>query len=370
MFRRPASLPDPTMRTDSAAYLASARVPDLPGPGPATDRLRSAYLGLLKLSLCDLVGPSTTSVGRTEDGRVLSRELVGDEMRLRAAGMDWPMQGLTMVGLARLDDLQSCVEEIVADGIDGDLIEAGAWRGGASILMRATLDSLGADDRTLYVADSFQGLPHGRSAPGEERDDLGVFGFLAVPLEQVQEAFARFGCDQGVEFLPGFFELTLERLRAHRWSLIRLDADTYEATLLALETLYPGLSAGGHLIVDDYGALDECSRAVDEFRRRHSIEEPLEEIDWTGVRWRRADEPALADMDNGSNAPTAPVTQPSIGPRNPQTRVPTERELQLEDEISDLRARIASADAEIGRLRQRPIERALRRLRRDRRGTR
>ena len=64
-------------------------------------------------------------------------------------GADWPFSGLTMVGLKRLDDLQACVESVVADGVEGDVIEAGAWRGGASILARATLDSLGADDRLV-----------------------------------------------------------------------------------------------------------------------------------------------------------------------------------------------------------------------------
>src|SRR3712207_7824270 len=63
------------------------------------------------------------------------------------------------------------------------------------------------------------------------------------------------------------FEDTLHTLRGHEWSLIRLDGDTYESTMKTLEELYPGLSPGGHLIVDDYGALEECARAVDEFRR-------------------------------------------------------------------------------------------------------
>jgi O-methyltransferase len=64
-----------------------------------------------------------------------------------------------MIGLMRLDDLQACVESVVEDAIEGDLIEAGVWRGGASILVRATLDSLGAHGRTLWLADSFEGFP-------------------------------------------------------------------------------------------------------------------------------------------------------------------------------------------------------------------
>jgi O-methyltransferase len=285
----------------------------------------------------------------------MSRELKGDERRLRAAGMDWPLHGLTMVGLNRLDDLQSCVESIVRDGVDGDLIEAGVWRGGASILMRATLDALGAEGRTVWVADSFQGFP----MPDEEHrddDELGVFDFLAVPLEEVRANFARFGCERGVSFAAGFFEEQLPSLSDRRWSMVRLDGDTYETTLLALRTLYGGLSIGGYLIVDDYGALEECRRAVDEFRGEQGISEPLEEVDWTCVRWRRESEGPIMEAH--------PVAAPqrANGPgaaraadRRPNARVPTIQELNLTDELEALRGRLAAAEADLEWLRGSPL---------------
>ena len=108
--------------------------------------------------------------------------------------MDWPLQGLTMVGLGRLDDLQACVESVIADGVEGDLIEAGAWRGGASILMRATLDAAG-DERTVWVADSFAGFPEA-DAPDDGSLDLRDFDFLAAPLEDVRASFARLGYER------------------------------------------------------------------------------------------------------------------------------------------------------------------------------
>ena len=64
-----------------------------------------------------------------------------------------------MIGLKRLDNLQSCVEQVLRDGIPGDLIETGVWRGGACILMRAILQAYGDTARTVWVADSFAGLP-------------------------------------------------------------------------------------------------------------------------------------------------------------------------------------------------------------------
>jgi len=260
----------------------SARAARAAGPGADPEELRRAYLELLKLSLCDLAGTTTMSVGKSPEGRVSSRQISGEELRLRSAGMDWPLQGLTMVGLTRLDDLQMCVETVVDGDVEGDLIEAGAWRGGASMLMRATLDALGVEDRVVVAADSFQGFP-----TEDEQEGLNQVDFLSISLEEVEANFARFGLDRGVRFVPGFFQDTLPGLSGGRWAVVRLDGDTYATTWLSLESLYPGLSVGGYLIVDDYGALEECHEAVEDFRTVHGITERLEQVDWTGMRWQR-----------------------------------------------------------------------------------
>jgi hypothetical protein len=329
----------------------AARAARAVGPQPGSAALRSAYLGVLKLCLCDLGGTSTASVGKTEDGRVMSRQLTGEELRLRAAGMDWPLQGLTMVGLNRLDDLQSCVEAVVRDNVEGDLIEAGAWRGGASILMRATLDSLGADDRTVCVADSFQGFPM-----PDDQEGLNVVHFLSVPLEEVKANFARFGIERGVRFVPGFFEETMAGLSDGRWAIVRLDGDTYEATWLTLQSLYPGLVPGGYLIVDDYGALEECRRAVDEFRAHHSLSEPLEKVDWTCVRWRRQSAAPIEDLKAPGAGPRSNGRGPVEGVTRPRNlRVPTEDELELVRENATLREQFAAAKTEIDRLHGSPF---------------
>jgi O-methyltransferase len=312
------------------------------GPRPDAESLRLAYLDLLKLSLCDLAGASTESVGRTDDRQVFSRELEGEQLQLRIAGMDWPLNGLTMCGLNRLDDLQTCVESVVSSGVDGDLIETGSWRGGASILARATLDSLGADERTVWVADSFQGFPPpAEGFPEDSELDLSEFDFLAARLEDVRGYFARFGCDRGVEFVPGFFEQTLPPLRDRRWSIVRLDGDSYEATWLGLECLYPGLRAGGYLIVDDYPLIEECRRAVDDFRSEHGISEPLESIGRIGVRWQlEADPPASVASAANSRVPREGSTR--TADRQPDTRVPSARELELEQELAELRERLGT----------------------------
>ena len=232
------------------------------------------------------------------------------------------------------------------------VIEAGAWRGGASILLRATLDALG-DERTVWVADSFEGFPAVDDA-SRQRDQWSVIDYLRVSLDEVQASFARFGCERGVRFLPGFFEETLPGLSERRWALVRLDGDTYDATRLTLECLYPGLAAGGYLIVDDYGALEECREAVDEFRRRHDIAEPLEEVDWTGVRWRRETEAPIERSDATRPSGNGRSTARAV-PRPPDARVPTFEELGLTREVEALRERLAAVEAEIERLTGSPV---------------
>ena len=334
--------------------------------GPAADReaLRGAYLDLLKLALCDLAGAGTMSVGRLEGGVAASRELTGEGLRLRAAGMDWPLHGLTMVGLHRLDDLQRCVETLVQDDVEGDLIEAGSWRGGASILMRSTLDTLGDDTRTVHVADSFEGFPE--VAEGEiTHDEWSAIDYLAVSLDDVRQSFARLGLEGGVEFVPGFFADTMPQLRGRRWSLVRVDCDTHEATRIVLEELYPGLSRGGYVVIDDYGALEECRQAVDEFRAEHGIDEPLEEVDWTGVRWRRVTEPG-----GQQPAPPAPPAAPARAPGRDraETRIPTSHELGLQRELDELRERVQRAEHELATLRDSRAVRLARALKAPRRG--
>ena len=339
-------------------------VPDEPRPirarGPAgSDGLRDAYLDLLKLSLCDLVGAETRMVWKGE-GILFTRQLDGDEQRRwRVDGSDWPQNALTMVGLRRLDDLQARIEELVADGIPGDLIEAGAWRGGASILMRATLDSLG-DDRRVFVADSFQGFPRPEPGTADEalETDLGANDYFAPGVDAVKGYFERFGVVDGVEFVPGFFEQTMAGLAGRSWAMIRLDADGYGATRLALDTLYGGLARGGYVVIDDYftPGLDVCRDAVDGFRADHGIEDPITRIDWTGARWRKSADTVPTDAvlpDPAQVEVARPRTAWSAGGRP----IPSDREMILQSELEALRRRVAELEAELAG-RRRPWWRA------------
>jgi O-methyltransferase len=174
--------------------------------------------------------------------------------------------------------------------VPGDLIETGVWRGGSTILMRAVLEAYGVRDRRVWVADSFAGLPppSPEKYPADLGDTFHTYPELAVSLEKVQANFAKYGLLDGqVRFLEGWFKDTLPGAPIERLAVARLDGDMYESTMDALVALYPRLSIGGYLVVDDFGAVPACRKAVEDYRAEHGIDEPIEAVDWTGVFWRR-----------------------------------------------------------------------------------
>ncbi len=209
----------------------------------------------------------------------------------RAEGCDWPRDAHTMIGLKRLDNLQFCVEDVLDRGIPGDFIETGVWRGGATIFMRAILKVRGVNDRRVWVADSFEGLPppNPEAYPCDAGDVLHTYKQLAVSLEAVQSNFRRYGLlDDQVRFLKGWFRDSLPGAPIARLAVIRLDGDMYESTMDAFVNLYPKLTVGGYVIVDDYGCIPACRQAVHDFRQARGIADEIRPIDWTGVYWRRS----------------------------------------------------------------------------------
>lgn len=207
----------------------------------------------------------------------------------RIEGNVWPSYAHSMIGLKRLDDIQSCIEQVLRDGIEGDLIETGVWRGGASIFMRAVLAAYAVRDRKVFVADSFAGLPGPdlEKYPQDKGDLLHKVPYLAVSKEEVEENFRKYSLlDDQVVFLKGWFKDTIPNAPIKKLSILRLDGDMYGSTIEVLENLYPKLSKGGYCLIDDYG-LEGCRKAVDDFRAKNSIDAKMRIVDWTGRSWRK-----------------------------------------------------------------------------------
>ena len=265
---------------------------------------QDAYLDLLKRCLTGFLYPESSNQEVRPDRSLspakrrlfhfLNRrgykifKVVPFDPKARESGKDWPSIGYPMVGLKRLDNLQFCVESVLHERIPGDLLEAGVWRGGSCIFMRALLKLRGVTDRTVWVADSFQGLPR-PSLEADRAYDLSDVAALAVSQAEVEAAFQRFGLLDGqVKFLQGWFKDTLPTAPVSRLAVLRMDGDLYESTMDILNALYQKVSAGGFVIVDDNHALSPCKQAVHDFRERARITDPIREIDGTGVFWKKS----------------------------------------------------------------------------------
>jgi len=239
-----------------------------------------------------LVSAVSKVVGMANSLQPLNLQIVYERdisERERTEGRLWPGYADTMIGLKRLDNLQHCIETVLREGVEGDFIETGVWRGGACIFMRAALAAYGIEDRRVFVADSFEGLPKpdAEKYPADEGDSLHINNFLAVSQEDVRNNFKKYGLlDDRVVFLKGWFKDTLPAAPMKKLSVLRLDGDMYGSTMESLENLYPKLSNHGFCIIDDYGAVEGCRLAVNDYRAKHKIDSEIREIDGVGIYWR------------------------------------------------------------------------------------
>lgn len=242
---------------------------------------RRLYLDLLERCLTNTIYEDPAQ------GPFKASEFESDK---RAEGKDWPATAHTMIGSKRLRNLRSLCEDVLREGVPGDFIETGVWRGGACILMRGILAAYADHNRRVWVADSFCGLPEpdADAFPADRGDTHHSLDALRVTRDEVAGNFARYGLlDAQVEFLEGWFKDTLPPAPITELAILRLDGDMYQSTFEALETLYPKLSAGGYVIVDDYGAVPASAEAVHDYLQRENEQVNLLEIDWTGRYWKK-----------------------------------------------------------------------------------
>lgn len=274
-----------------------------------TDGVPLAYLELLKSVLTGSIFPENTDrpLERSINGtpKSLVKNLILDlaakqgiklvkRQKLDAAayeeGRGWPSLAYTMVGRKRLNNVQLAIETVIAESIPGDIVECGVWRGGCAILMRAILKDLNIEDRTVWSADSFEGLPKPNAVryPADEGFDISQSEYMSVSLDIVRGNFERFGVLDGhTKFLKGWFKDTLPTAPIEHIAVLRADGDLYESTMDILSSLYDKVSDGGFIIIDDYYSWEPCKQAVTDFRLSKGITSEIIDVDWTCVYWRK-----------------------------------------------------------------------------------
>ncbi len=319
----------PTQRSSWREFIDAA-----PSPGNDT---RALYIDLIKRAVCNLLYRDRPLYAVDEAGEPRFEQEF--DLARRLAGTDFPSEAHALIGYRRLTNIEQCIAAVLEDNVAGDLVEAGVYRGGTGILMQAMLKAHGEERRRVVLCDAFLGgtppswrhrlqgriaasirsrgwqrrlfhivqaraakrLPFPQVAEPSDRLISHVMLYMRRPqalpppdktgMDSVKANFAAYGLlDDAVVFVPGFFAETLPAVAIDRVALLHLDADVYESTIAALTCLYPKLAPGGFCVVDDYSILPDCRRAVDEYRSRASVTEPLVAIDRIAVQWRKSKE--------------------------------------------------------------------------------
>jgi len=195
----------------------------------------------------------------------------------------------TMTSPERLYGLREAVSYVLREGIPGDLVECGVWRGGSSMLIAELLAEQSDAHRRLWMYDTYEGMsepsPEDGTAVMEryKRASLRENFMAYASLDDVQANLQRTGLpDSQIEYVVGKVEETIPLQVPERIAILRLDTDWYESTLHELTHLYDLLSPGGALIIDDYGHWEGARKAVDEFFVRRGSRPLFARLDYTG----------------------------------------------------------------------------------------
>lgn len=188
--------------------------------------------------------------------------------------------------------------------VPGVFVECGVAAGAAVAMLSYALWKA-QETRQIWLYDSFEGIPmagpddfnqqpgiglatHDTSAPLRER--LKSSGVSAVSEEGVRGNLRRWGCKDDLVFVRGWFQDTLPLTRPTQpIALLRLDGDLYESTMTCLRWLYPLVSPGGVVIVDDYGSLPGCKKAVHDYLDEFGLTPEIQNVTSGGiVSWLKA----------------------------------------------------------------------------------
>ena len=189
------------------------------------------------------------------------------------------VQPYTMTAPEKMFALLDASRYISQNGIVGDIVECGVWKGGSMMAAAEMLLRLNDTQRTLWLFDTFTGMPEpsdkdadysGTSARMRLEKETNVQAY--APLKEVERMMASTGYpSERIRYIQGKVEDTIPATAPDRIALLRLDTDWYESTLHELTHLFPRLSTGGVLIIDDYGQWAGCRSATDEYFSQNGI---------------------------------------------------------------------------------------------------
>jgi O-methyltransferase len=202
----------------------------------------------------------------------------------------------TLTSIERMYALYKAVEYVIQTGIPGDFAECGVWRGGSVMMMALAAQRFGDVSRTLWLYDTFSGMTAPTSEDVQTMTGVAAVDVLAAspktrddpfwgvaPHDVVARNLAATGYpSSAIRYVVGDVMDTLPAVQPDQLALLRLDTDWHESTRHELTHLYPRLSQGGVIIIDDYGYWSGARKAVDDFFDAEPKRPLLSRIDFTG----------------------------------------------------------------------------------------
>jgi O-methyltransferase len=193
----------------------------------------------------------------------------------------------SMIDAVRAASLLQLAQRIDAEQIAGDVVECGVYRGGSAATM-ARVATHSAMPRTVWLFDSFQGMPPVTEADGPGAEDW--VGALAYDARKVEKLLRRTGADLSrVRIVEGFFADTFPTVEIPRIALLNVDSDWYESVKLCFEKFYDAVAPGGFVSIDDYGTWPGCRKAVDEFVAKRGLNHKMNRVDETAFWFQKTD---------------------------------------------------------------------------------
>jgi O-methyltransferase len=234
----------------------------------------------MRFNVCKFLAPDFT-IGKI----IVTRKSIADSLKLlichpnveslRFARLMLKVKPkFTMVTNKNLLTLYKLVQEVNRTGVAGDIVECGVWNGGSAAVMGlADMENTGSPNRrSIWLFDSFQGLPPAGEKDGELERRNYFEGWNKGDVAKVHQVFGRVGVPlTNIKIVPGWFDTTLVKAQLDRIAILHIDADWYKSVKLVLDVFYHKVVPGGFVILNDYDTWSGCNQALAEFLAENNI---------------------------------------------------------------------------------------------------
>lgn len=192
------------------------------------------------------------------------------------------IRNYTMVPYDALYQMKNLIQKVDRNGIKGAIVETGCWNGGCGAFM-AHVSKKNGSNRQTWIFDSFEGLPK----PSEDdraiaekvhRTMNDLANYLATPIENAQTIAKKLHVEDIMHIVKGWFNQTVpeNKDRIGAIAILRLDGDYYESTKVVLDHLYPSVTPGGYIVIDDFD-YPGCRKAIYDYFYENKISPVIKE---------------------------------------------------------------------------------------------